>query len=60
MTPPPARYATVATPPGAFTVVVTDDPAGGEVVLAALVLLGVTVAIAGIVLSRPHGSGADA
>jgi len=34
MTPPPARYATVATPPGPFTVVVTDDPAGGDVVLA--------------------------
>jgi len=32
----------------------------GEVVLAVLVLLGVTVAIAGIVLSRPHGSGVDA
>ena len=34
MTPPPARYATVATPPGPCTVVVTDDPAGGDVVLA--------------------------
>lgn len=34
MTPPPARYATVATPPGPFTVVVTDDPADGPVVLA--------------------------
>ena len=34
MTPPPARYATVATPPGPFTVVVTDDPDGGDVVLA--------------------------
>lgn len=34
MTPPPARYATVATPPGPFTVVVTDDPAGDDVVLA--------------------------
>ncbi len=33
MTPPAARYATVATPPGPFTVVVTDDPAG-PVVLA--------------------------
>ena len=34
MTPPAARYATVATPPGPFTVVVADDPAGGDVVLA--------------------------
>jgi methylated-DNA-[protein]-cysteine S-methyltransferase len=34
MTPPAARYATVATPPGPFTVVVTDDPEGGDVVLA--------------------------
>jgi methylated-DNA-[protein]-cysteine S-methyltransferase len=34
MTPPTARYATVATPPGPFTVVVTDDPDGGDVVLA--------------------------
>jgi methylated-DNA-[protein]-cysteine S-methyltransferase len=34
MTPPPARYATVATPPGPFTVVVIDDPAVGDVVLA--------------------------
>ena len=34
MTPPAARYATVATPPGPFTVVVTDDPTGGDVVLA--------------------------
>ncbi|MBJ7453240.1 MAG: methylated-DNA--[protein]-cysteine S-methyltransferase [Blastococcus sp.] len=34
MTPPAARYATMATPPGPFTVVVTDDPAGGDVVIA--------------------------
>jgi methylated-DNA-[protein]-cysteine S-methyltransferase len=34
MTPPPARYATVATPPGPFTVVVTDGPADRGVVLA--------------------------
>ncbi|HEX2072837.1 MAG TPA: methylated-DNA--[protein]-cysteine S-methyltransferase [Geodermatophilus sp.] len=34
MTPPPARYATVATPPGPFTVVVARDPDVGEVVLA--------------------------
>jgi methylated-DNA-[protein]-cysteine S-methyltransferase len=34
MTPPAARYATVATPPGPFTVVVTDDRDGGDVVLA--------------------------
>ena len=33
MSPPPARYATVATPPGPFTVVVTDDHRQ-EVVLA--------------------------
>ncbi|SDF24849.1 methylated-DNA-[protein]-cysteine S-methyltransferase [Blastococcus aurantiacus] len=33
MTPPAARYATVATPPGPFTVVVTDEPPG-PVVLA--------------------------
>ncbi len=34
MTPPPARYATVATPPGPFTVVVTDGPDDRGVVLA--------------------------
>ncbi|RBY89512.1 methylated-DNA--[protein]-cysteine S-methyltransferase [Blastococcus sp. TF02A-30] len=34
MTPPPARWATVATPPGPFTVVVTDGPDGRDVVLA--------------------------
>ncbi|TKJ21511.1 methylated-DNA--[protein]-cysteine S-methyltransferase [Blastococcus sp. CCUG 61487] len=34
MTPPPARYATAATPPGPFTVVVTTGPDGGDVVLA--------------------------
>ena len=34
MTPPAARYATVATPPGPFTVVVTDGPDDREVVLA--------------------------
>ncbi len=34
MTPPPARYATVATPPGPFTVVVGAAPDGREVVLA--------------------------
>jgi methylated-DNA-[protein]-cysteine S-methyltransferase len=34
MTPPPARYATVATPPGPFTVVVTDGPGDRGVVLA--------------------------
>jgi len=34
MTPPPARYATVPTPPGPFTVVVTDGPEDREVVLA--------------------------
>jgi methylated-DNA-[protein]-cysteine S-methyltransferase len=34
MTPPPARYATVATPPGPFTVVVAPDSGGREVVLA--------------------------
>ena len=34
MTPPTARYATVATPPGPFTVVVTDGPEGQELVLA--------------------------
>lgn len=34
MTPPAARYATVATPPGPFTVVVTDGPEDREVVLA--------------------------
>ncbi|MGY1774922.1 methylated-DNA--[protein]-cysteine S-methyltransferase [Geodermatophilus sp. SYSU D00804] len=32
---PSARYATVATPPGPFTVVVTPGPDGGDVVLAA-------------------------
>ena len=31
---PTARYATVATPPGPFTVVVTTDDDGGDVVLA--------------------------
>ncbi len=35
MTPPAARFATVDTPPGPFTVVVTDGPDGGDVVLAA-------------------------
>ena len=34
MTPPAARYATVATPPGPFTVVVTDGPEDRDVVLA--------------------------
>jgi methylated-DNA-[protein]-cysteine S-methyltransferase len=34
MTPKPARFATVATPPGPFTVVVGTDPGGAEVVLA--------------------------
>jgi methylated-DNA-[protein]-cysteine S-methyltransferase len=34
MTPPPARYATVATPPGPFTVVITDGPEDRGVVLA--------------------------
>ncbi|MGY2127602.1 methylated-DNA--[protein]-cysteine S-methyltransferase [Blastococcus sp. SYSU DS0617] len=34
MTPPPARYATVDTPPGPFTVVVTSGPDGHDVVLA--------------------------
>lgn len=34
MTLPPARYATVATPPGPFTVVVTDGPDDRGVVLA--------------------------
>jgi len=34
MTPPAARYATVATPPGPFTVVVTDGSEDREVVLA--------------------------
>lgn len=34
MTPPAARFATVATPPGPFTVVVTSDPGGRDVVLA--------------------------
>jgi methylated-DNA-[protein]-cysteine S-methyltransferase len=34
MTPPLARYATVATPPGPFTVVVAPDSSGREVVLA--------------------------
>ncbi|WP_040337278.1 methylated-DNA--[protein]-cysteine S-methyltransferase [Candidatus Blastococcus massiliensis] len=34
MTALPARYATVATPPGPFTVVVTDAPDGRSVVLA--------------------------
>ncbi|SFT68260.1 methylated-DNA-[protein]-cysteine S-methyltransferase [Geodermatophilus amargosae] len=32
---PSARFATVATPPGPFTVVVTPGPDGGDVVLAA-------------------------
>ena len=31
---PSARFATVATPPGPFTVVVTPGPDGGDVVLA--------------------------
>jgi methylated-DNA-[protein]-cysteine S-methyltransferase len=34
MTPKPARFATVATPPGPFTVVVTTEHDGSEVVLA--------------------------
>jgi methylated-DNA-[protein]-cysteine S-methyltransferase len=34
MTASPARYATVATPPGPFTVLVGTDPTGREVVLA--------------------------
>jgi methylated-DNA-[protein]-cysteine S-methyltransferase len=34
MSRPDARYATLATPPGPFTVVVTDDPTGEDVVLA--------------------------
>jgi methylated-DNA-[protein]-cysteine S-methyltransferase len=34
MSRPDARYATLATPPGPFTVIVTDDPAGQDVVLA--------------------------
>jgi methylated-DNA-[protein]-cysteine S-methyltransferase len=34
MPPPPARYATVPTPPGPFTVVVTTGPDGRDVVLA--------------------------
>jgi len=34
MTALPARYATVATPPGPFTVLVGTDPSGQEVVLA--------------------------
>ncbi|GAA4749240.1 methylated-DNA--[protein]-cysteine S-methyltransferase [Modestobacter marinus] len=34
MTTAPARYATVATPPGPFTVLVTDGPDGADVVLA--------------------------
>lgn len=34
MTPPPARYATMSTPPGPFTVVVTDGPGDRDVVLA--------------------------
>jgi methylated-DNA-[protein]-cysteine S-methyltransferase len=34
MTASPARYATVATPPGPFTVLMGTDPAGREVVLA--------------------------
>jgi methylated-DNA-[protein]-cysteine S-methyltransferase len=35
MTPPPARYATVDTPPGPFTVVLAPDATGRDVVLAA-------------------------
>ena len=35
MTPLPARFATVDTPPGPFTVVVVTDPDGRDVVLAA-------------------------
>jgi methylated-DNA-[protein]-cysteine S-methyltransferase len=34
MNSPSARYATVATPPGPFTVIVATDPAGQDVVLA--------------------------
>ncbi len=34
MTPPPARYATVVTPPGPFTVVVAAGPGDRDVVLA--------------------------
>ena len=34
MSRPDARFATLATPPGPFTVVVTDDPTGQDVVLA--------------------------
>jgi methylated-DNA-[protein]-cysteine S-methyltransferase len=34
MNSPSARYATVATPPGPFTVIVGGDPAGHDVVLA--------------------------
>ena len=34
MTPPPARFATTVTPPGPFTVVVTRDHDGRDVVLA--------------------------